>query len=326
MSTNEQRSRRWARPLQRATLVALMTTLLIGVGASPLIDSDDAVARKRARGTGTSTALKIDSFSNVSPIAIPTNAQTAPSTITVSGFASNIADVEVTLSALTHPTTQSLDILLVGPDGQSMLLMSDAGDEADGDSPTFDDQAAAQVPSADPIVSGTFQPTNYDFAAAPDTFAPPAPTNATHGSALAVFNGTNPNGEWRLFIKNQSAVEAGSLGGGWSLRITAANGVPNAAPDRFQAQAGKALTVAGPGVLGNDRDPDGDALTAVLAGQPKKGTVTLQPDGSFTYKAKKKARGTDSFTYLAQDPGGLSDLETATIQIKKARHKKKGKR
>lgn len=324
MSTNEHESQNLARRLTRAILVTLVTSLVIGVGASPLVDGYEAVAKKRARGTATSTALKIESFSNAAPIAIPTNTQTAPSAITVSGFETNIADVEVTLSALTHPTTQSLDFLLVGPDGQRVLLMSDAGDEAANDSPTFDDQAAAQVPSFDPLVSGTFQPTNYDFTAAPDTFGPPAPTNATHGSALAVFNGANPNGEWRLFIRNQSTVEAGSLGGGWSLRITAANGVPDAAPDRFQAQAGKALTVAGPGVLGNDRDPDGDALTAVLAGQPKQGTVTLQPDGSFNYKAKKKAKGTDSFTYLAEDTSGLRDLETVTIQLKKA--KKKGKR
>jgi hypothetical protein len=201
--------------------------------------------------------------------------------------------------------------------------MSDAGDDAANDSPTFDDQAANQIPSFDNLVSGTFQPTNYDFINGPDTFAPPAPTNVAHGSALAVFNGTDPNGAWRLFVKNQGN-ETGSINGGWSLRITAANGVPNAAPDRFQAQAGKSLTVAGPGVLDNDRDPDGDALTAILAGQPRQGTVTLQPDGSFTYTTKKKAKGTDSFTYLAEDATGLRDLETVTIQLKKA--KKKGRR
>ena len=78
-------------------------------------------------------------------------------------------------------------------------------------------------------------------------------------------------------------------------------------------------------MLGNDSDPDGDALTAILAGQPKQGSVSSQPDGSFTYTTKKKAKGTDSFTYLARDPGGLSDLATVDIQIKKAK-KKKGKK
>jgi VCBS repeat-containing protein len=103
--------------------------------------------------------------------------------------------------------------------------------------------------------------------------------------------------------------------------------VPNAAPDRFQAKAGTPLTVAGPGVLGNDTDPEGDALSAILAGQPKQGSVSLQADGSFTYAAKKKARGSDSFTYLAQDASGLNDLETVTIQLKAKKNKKgKGKK
>jgi len=31
-------------------------------------------------------------------------------------------------------------------------------------------------------------------------------------------------------------------------------------------------------------------LTAILTSQPKKGTLSLQTDGSFTYKAKKKAK------------------------------------
>jgi hypothetical protein len=101
--------------------------------------------------------------------------------------------------------------------------------------------------------------------------------------------------------------------------------VPNASPDSFQAQAGKTLSVDSLGVLENDDDPDDDVLTAVLAGAPKKGKLDLLPDGSFIYRANKKAKGTDSFTYLVQDPTGLSDLETVTIKVKKAK-KKKGKK
>jgi subtilisin-like proprotein convertase family protein len=328
MSTHEHgRARRWT----HASVVALVATLLIGTGASPLLDGHEVEARKRGRDAAASSnvaALKVESFANATPIAIASNAQVAPSTITVSGFETNIADVNVSLNGLTHPAASDLDILLVGPGGRAALLMSDAAGAAANDSPSFDDQAVTQLPNApDPLVSGTFQPTNYDFTGAPDTFAAPAPTNPAHGSTLGVFNGTNPNGTWTLFIREQdnNPPETGSLAGGWSLSITAANGVPNAAPDTFQAQAGKQLSVAGPGVLGNDRDPDGEALTAVLAGQPKRGTVTLQPDGGFTYKAKKKAKGTDSFTYLAQDTTGLQDVETVSIQLKKAK-KKKGKK
>jgi subtilisin-like proprotein convertase family protein len=330
MSTHEHGSTGWIRRGRQASLVALVAALLVGTGASPLLDGQEAAARKQAQSaarTADVAALKIEQFSNSTPIQIASNAQTAPSTIEVSGFETAIADVNVTIGNLTHPNASDLDVLLVGPGGQAVLLMSEAAGPAASDSPTFDDQAAKQLPnSPDPLVSDTFQPTNYDFTGAPDTFAAPAPTNPAHGSALAVFNGTNPNGAWTLFIREQdnNPPETGSIGS-WSLAITAADGAPNAAPDRFQAQAGKPLTVAGAGVLGNDRDPDGDALTAVLAGQPKQGSVTLQPDGGFTYVAKKKAKGTDRFTYLAQDGIGLRDVETATIQLKKAK-KKKGKK
>ena len=123
---------------------------------------------------------------------------------------------------------------------------------------------------------------------------------------------------------DQGVGNTGAIAGGWSLEITSADGAPIAAPNSFQSQARRLLSVPADGVLSNDRDPDGDALTAVLAGQPKQGSVSLQPDGSFTYTAKKKAKGTDSFTYLAQDATGLSDLATVSILIKKA--KKKGKK
>src|SRR5262249_54169222 len=153
----------------------------------------------------------------------------------------------------------------------------------------------------------------------------PAPVaNPSSGSALAVFNGTNANGTWTLFISEQDnlPVETGSLAAGWTLRITTANGVPTTAPDTFQAQAGQSLDAPAAGVLQNDSDPDGDVLHAVLAGEPRKGSVELQADGSFTYRANKKAKGPDSFTYLAQDTTGLSALETVTIQIKGKKHKK----
>ena len=89
-----------------ASVVALVATLLVGTGASPLLDGHEVEARKRGRDAAASSnvaALKVEAFSNATPIAIASNAQAAPSTITVSGFETNIADVNVTLNRLTHP-------------------------------------------------------------------------------------------------------------------------------------------------------------------------------------------------------------------------------
>lgn len=65
-------------------------------------------------------------------------------------------------------------------------------------------------------------------------------------------------------------------------------------------------------------DPEGQALTYTLVRQPKRGEITLSPDGSFTYSPKKNKVGVDSFTYTATDPAGnVSREATVTIQIMK---------
>src|SRR5207302_1728495 len=77
------------------------------------------------------------------------------------------------------------------------------------------------------------------------------------------------------------------------------------------------LTVAAPGVLANDTDPDGDALTAVLATSPAHGALTLNADGSFTYTPSAGFSGSDSFTYQAYDGFLTSNAATATIGVQR---------
>jgi subtilisin-like proprotein convertase family protein len=302
----------WNRWLVRTASPALTIALLVG-GLAPEA-AETAVARDRLAGK------EIQAFSNTSPLTVPDGGQVGPSAIFVSEFETELADVDVTLHNVNHGQVGDLDFLLVGPGGQTALLLSDVGSSANNVTLTLDDQAANQVSSGGPLANGSFQPTNFQSA---DGFFPPAPASPPSGSELGVFNSTDPNGTWSLFIRDDNFGTTGALNGGWSLRIASANGVPNAAPDSFSAKAGKTLSEPS-GVLANDSDPDADSLTAILAGQPKKGKVELQADGSFTYKSSKKAKGTDSFTYLAEDPTGLKDLETVTIKIKKA--KKKGKK
>ena len=68
----------------------------------------------------------------------------------------------------------------------------------------------------------------------------------------------------------------------------------------------------------NVTDPEGQALRYTLVRQPKRGTVTLNEDGSFTYTPKKNKVGVDSFTFTATDPAGKVSREaTVTIQILK---------
>lgn len=65
-------------------------------------------------------------------------------------------------------------------------------------------------------------------------------------------------------------------------------------------------------------DPEGQALTYTVTRQPKRGTVTIAENGSFTYTPKKNKIGIDSFTYTATDPAGKVSREaTVTITILK---------
>lgn len=68
-------------------------------------------------------------------------------------------------------------------------------------------------------------------------------------------------------------------------------------------------------VLANDRDPDGNPLTAVLASGPTNGTLTLNANGTFTYKPKLGFTGTDRFTYRASDGTATSNVATVTITV-----------
>ena len=65
-------------------------------------------------------------------------------------------------------------------------------------------------------------------------------------------------------------------------------------------------------------DPEGQPMTYTVTRQPKRGTVTIAEDGTFTYTPKKNKVGVDSFTYTATDPAGKVSREaTVTITILK---------
>ncbi len=158
-------------------------------------------------------------FSNVSPIAISDNttANPYPSDINVAGLTGVISDVNVTLTNFSHSFAEDVDILLVGPQGQKMILMSDAlgGGSITNRTYTFDDSASSPLSSNSP--AGTYQPTNINLVAA-DTFPAPAPAGPFDQS-LSTFNLTQANGIWSLYVFDDAPDDVGNIAGGWSLEI-----------------------------------------------------------------------------------------------------------
>ncbi|MCS7240994.1 MAG: cadherin-like domain-containing protein, partial [Candidatus Bipolaricaulota bacterium] len=89
-----------------------------------------------------------------------------------------------------------------------------------------------------------------------------------------------------------------------TVTITVQNRAPTAQNESYTTYKNTPLNVGGPGVLANDSDPDGDALTAELVSGPAQGTLTLNPNGSFTYTPPANWTGTTTFTYRAKDTSG----------------------
>lgn len=84
----------------------------------------------------------------------------------------------------------------------------------------------------------------------------------------------------------------------------------------YDVNQNTSLTIAAPGVLGNDSDADGHPLTAVLgATTVSNGTLALNADGSFVYTPTFGYAGPDSFTYKASDGAADSPEATAAITV-----------
>ncbi len=97
------------------------------------------------------------------------------------------------------------------------------------------------------------------------------------------------------------------------------NTIPVPAADTFTTPEDVALLRSSvTGVLANDRDADGNALTVTVETQPQNGTLTMQADGSFSYQPSLNFVGTDSFTYRISDgfdPAGPVSVEIQVTPV-----------
>jgi subtilisin-like proprotein convertase family protein len=171
-----------------------------------------------------------------------------PSTIIVTGLTGQVVSkATVTLHGLTHTFPSDISILLVAPNGQRSLLMAEVGGQVKYSvtnlTLTLDDDATDALPIFTNLVAGAFKPTDGwqdPYFADPGgylpyNFPPPAPAGSSNSvSSLSVFNGTNPDGTWSLFVLGEAAQNSGVISNGWGLAISATPLLLNIA----QAQTG----------------------------------------------------------------------------------------
>jgi hypothetical protein len=181
-------------------------------------------------------------FTNTTPITISTgpanNGVPYPSTIAVSGVTGTIpstpGSLKVTLNNFSHTFPDDMGLVLVGPTGAALLLQDGAGDNPDitGVTYTLSDDGAAQLPNLTAWTAGTYKPTGFyagDSFPAPGpltVYSHPGPAGGGTATFTSVFGGTNPNGNWNLYVRDFATGDGGSFAGGWSLEINTGTAAP----------------------------------------------------------------------------------------------------
>jgi uncharacterized repeat protein (TIGR01451 family) len=132
-----------------------------------------------------------------------------------------VGKVTATLNGFSHTYPHDVTVLLASPAGQELLLMSHEGGpySVTNLTLTFDD-AASQTLSENQMVSGTYLPSVVTPFIQFPGLVPPSTTEA-----LAIFDGSNPNGYWSLYVYDDTAGNDGVISSGWSLGLTAVNTV-----------------------------------------------------------------------------------------------------
>lgn len=160
-------------------------------------------------------------FANTAAIRIQDAAPASPypSSVQVSGLSGNPLKVSVTLDGLSHGSVGDLDLMLVAPNGERSIIMSDIGGNrsVSGLVLTLDDEAANPLPLDASIVSGTYRPRNSLVL---DLFPAPAPLpNQQTTKQDLNFRTIDPNGQWSLYVLDDTAGSEGEIKNGWKLNV-----------------------------------------------------------------------------------------------------------
>ncbi|HYH59589.1 MAG TPA: hypothetical protein VD790_10270 [Thermoleophilaceae bacterium] len=148
-----------------------------------------------------------------------------PSTLEVSGIPRPVTAVEVEFISFRHERPKDVDVMLVGPGGQAVMLMSDVGglvgsvDIEDFKEYTFTPTATASLPADSEAESGTYKPTDSDagtLEGPTESLVAPAPA-VSPGTDLSIFEGTDGNGTWSLYAADDTGEKLGTID--WGLRV-----------------------------------------------------------------------------------------------------------
>lgn len=137
-----------------------------------------------------------------------------------------------------------------------------------------------------------------------------------NGDGIIPLSGlTRQSHRLELELVDANNVRLPGTGSFATTTFTVVDTAPNATADSYSVAAGATLNVAAGGVLANDVDTDGDALSAIVVSQPLHGILTLSANGAFTYVPMPGYLGFDHFTYRASDGTLASRMTDVRIQV-----------
>ncbi|MBO0697692.1 MAG: tandem-95 repeat protein, partial [Zavarzinella sp.] len=292
---------------------------------------------------------------NDAPVAVDDGPYTVEAGETASTIAPTGPPLGVTVNDTDVERDPLSAVLVSGPSHGTLMFLGDGDwsytpDAAYSGTDTFTYQASdGQLLSNVATVTFTVTPRNQEPVGAADGYAVDEDTTFTVASPGVLANDTDPEGQpltaelvtgpahgTFTFTTDGSFTYQPSLnyngpdefwyrafdGERYSaptrvgLTVNPTNDAPVAADDAYTlGEDSKVSVPAAAGVLANDTDVDGDALSAALVSGPAHGTVTLSADGSFTYAPAANYNGADSFTYRATDPAGASGLATVALTV-----------
>jgi subtilisin-like proprotein convertase family protein len=239
-----------------------------------------------------------------------------------------ITDVNVLLDGVSHMDARDIDMYLEGPGGERTWLMSDVcpfnHKLAEW---KVDDEAANEFFDAEGCSSGAYRPRNVASGDPSDPDVPPdvvpsAPTKPLVTS-LSTFDGTDPDGTWRLFILDDAEGDAGFIANGWDLELTTRAPAPVGFAVGAQTvregesvsvdivRSGPATPAAGSVVVatqsdsaraGQDFEPVSQLVTFAPGETTKSVTVPIAADGPFEPE--------EAFSIVVGQPEGDAEVGT----------------
>ena len=226
--------------------------------------------------------------------------------------ASATANVDLTIGAVNDPPTGADATVATTEDTPFSLTVADFGFSDPNDSPG-DSLVAVTITSLP--TNGTLLLSGVAVSAGQSV----AVADISAG-ALVFQPDTNANGAAYARFTFQVQDSGGTANGGQdtdpipntvTISVTAVNDPPIADNDTFSTDEDVALSGS---VLANDSDGEGPLAVSLAAG-PAIGSLSLNPDGTFTYTPAANFNGADDFSYFVTDNDGVTAGATVTIDV-----------